>query len=78
MALPSLTTLLLAKPPSDWSTAITSLTTLLLAKAPSDWSTAHLSHTALFLYCVICPLIGQQLFQVLPPSYWLKYPLIGQ
>ena len=46
-ALPSLTTLLLAKPTSDWSTAITSLTILLLAKAPSDSSTAHQSLTIL-------------------------------
>ena len=27
---------------------------------------------------VICPLIGQQLILILPPSYWPKCPLIGQ
>ena len=42
------------------------------------WVLIYNVPTALFLYCVICPLIGQQLILVLPPSYWLICPLIGQ
>ena len=54
--LPSLTTLLLAKVPSDWSIAHPSITNLLLDKPPSHWSTAHPSLTT--------SLLGQM------PSHW--------
>ena len=74
-AIPSLTTLLLAKPLSDWSTACPSLNTLLLAKVPYDWSIAHPSITILLLDNH--PLIGKQLILVLP-SYSLNRPLTGQ
>ena len=62
--------------PSYWSTAHPSLTTLLLAQMPSDWFTAHQSLITFSLGN--CHLVGQQLFLVLPTSYWLNRPLIGQ
>ena len=62
--------------PSYYLLAHPSLTTFLLAKMPSDLSTAHQSLTTFLLGN--CHLVGQQLFLVVLPSYWLNNPLIGQ